>query len=87
LYRKEDLSMRKEKSGTVSEQENDSSETTKVTRTTVFLTDVLNYNLDLLALKTNLPKGEHVRRAIAEYLERQGLNPHKKPKVTITYGA
>jgi hypothetical protein len=58
----------------------------KIARTTVFLTEVLNDNLDALALTTGVPKGEHVRRAISDYIGKQeGFNPHRKPKVTVSY--
>lgn len=56
-----------------------------VTRTTIFLTEALNDNLDALALTTGEPKGVIVRKAVSEYLKKQGMQPHKKPKVSVSY--
>lgn len=56
-----------------------------VTRTTVFLPNVLNENLTCLALQNDVPKAEIVRQALAEYMQKKGIKPDKKPKITITY--
>jgi hypothetical protein len=78
--------MRKEKALNVSGGDNGYETGGKVARTTIFLTEVLNDNLDALALTTGVPKGEHVRRAITDYIGKQeGFNPHKKPKVRVSY--
>jgi hypothetical protein len=37
-------------------------------RTTVFLTDALNFHLDLYSLKTRRPKGQILRDALTQYL-------------------
>jgi hypothetical protein len=58
---------------------------TKFTRTTIFMTDVLNRNLDAFALTTGEAKGEIVRKAVSEYLEKRGFTPNKTPKITISY--
>jgi hypothetical protein len=57
----------------------------RITRTTVFLTDALDLNLEALALTTGMSKGEHVRRAVTQYLEGVGLEPNKKPKIMVSY--
>jgi hypothetical protein len=36
-------------------------------------------NLDLLALREGLPKGEIVRRVVAEHLREKGLQPYRMP--------
>jgi hypothetical protein len=59
--------------------------TKNVTRTTIFLTETLNDNLEALALTTGEPKGVLVRKAVSEYLKKQGMQPHKKPKVSVSY--
>ena len=59
--------------------------TKNVTRTTIFLTETLNDNLEALALTTGEPKGVIVRKAVSEYLKKQGMQPHKKPKVSVSY--
>ena len=55
-------------------------------RTTIFLTEVLDENLEVLALKFGDPKGVIIRRALSEFLENNGMQPHLKPIVSITYG-
>lgn len=59
--------------------------TKNVTRTTIFLTDALNDNLEALALTVGEPKGVLVRKAVSEFLKRQGMQPHRKPKVSVSY--
>jgi hypothetical protein len=59
--------------------------TKNVTRTTIFLTDALNDNLEALSLTVGEPKGVLVRKAVSEFLTRQGMQPHKKPKVSVSY--
>lgn len=59
--------------------------TKNVTRTTIFLTDTLNDNLEALALTTGETKGVIVRKAVSEFLKKQGMQPHKKPKVSVSY--
>ena len=48
-------------------------------RTTVFLPATMLRNLDLLALKQGVAKGEIVRRVIADYLRKNGLDPERMP--------
>jgi hypothetical protein len=57
----------------------------KVKRTTIFLTEVLDENLEALSLTSGEAKGEIIRRALSEYLRNQGMQPHKKPKVSVSY--
>lgn len=56
----------------------------KPARTTIFMTEALSFNLDLFALKSGKPKGEIVREAVTQYLEKAGLEPERKP-ATLTY--
>ena len=58
----------------------------KLSRTTIFLTSTLIQNLDALALKTGEAKGVILRKALAEYLKKEGLQPYAKPTVTVAYG-
>jgi Ribbon-helix-helix domain len=76
--------MPKEKRMNRSEQ-GEARQATKFTRTTIFMTDVLNHNLDAFALTTGEAKGEIVRKAVSEYLEKHGFTPNKRPKITISY--
>lgn len=77
--------MRKEKAIGVATSNGTLNGATKITRTTIFLTDVLNENLDALALTTGEPKGEIVRKALTEYIRNKGLEPDKKPKIRVSY--
>lgn len=62
------------------------SESNDARRTTIFLTEALNENLDALALITGRPKGEIVRQAVSEYIrQHKGFDPSKKPKITVSY--
>ena len=54
-------------------------------RTTVILTETLNFNLDLLALRSRRAKGELIREALAEYVKKQGLVPESVPSIEISY--
>ncbi len=83
LAKQEELNMRKERADSISSNGNTAAP--RVARTTVFLTDLLNENLDALALSTGLAKGELVRRALTQYITQEGLNPHKKPKIKVSY--
>jgi len=51
---------------------------------TIELPAELAANLTVLGL-THGSVEEHAVRAMAEYLERLGLNPHKMPKVEVSY--
>jgi hypothetical protein len=46
----------------------------KVTRTTVFLTEGLNFYIDVYVMQTGEPKGKVIREAIACYLESKGFS-------------
>ena len=76
--------MRKEKAGSVATN-GEFNGVPRITRTTVFLTDVLNENLDALALTTGEAKGEIVRKALSEYMEKKGMQPDKRPKIKVSY--
>jgi Ribbon-helix-helix protein, copG family len=54
-------------------------------RTTVFLTEILDDNLEALALTSGESKGVIIRRALSEHLTKQGMKPHLKPHVSISY--
>ena len=55
----------------------------KVLRTTIFLTDVLDHNLDLLALETGKPKGELIRDGIARVLRDYQYSPDQKAVFSV----
>ena len=50
-------------------------------RTTLVLSEKLNFALEIYAFKTGTPKGEIVRTAIRNYLMEKGINPSKIPKM------
>jgi len=81
--------MRKEKSSAVAAGSNDFHSLepgAKIARTTVFLTETLNENLDALALVSGRPKGEIVREALSEFIGKQkGFDPKRKPKIVVSY--
>lgn len=55
-------------------------------RTTVFLPDALEFNLDLAALRTGRPKSEIIRDALAMYLETEfQQKPYLKPEIELKY--
>ncbi len=55
-------------------------------RTTVFLPDALEANLDIAAFQTGRPKADIIRDALAEYLrEKLEMEPYIRPKITISY--
>ncbi len=55
-------------------------------RTTIFLTDVLNMNLDALSLTANKAKGFIVRVAISIYMVRQTeMHPFRRGTINISY--
>jgi 5S rRNA maturation endonuclease (ribonuclease M5) len=56
-----------------------------VKRTTVYLTEILDENLEALSLTSGDAKGVIIRRALSEHLKNQGMQPHKKPKVSVSY--
>jgi predicted transcriptional regulator len=49
-------------------------------RVSFFLDDDLEAGLEALKRKVGIPKAEAIRRAIAEYLERQGVGTDSKPE-------
>jgi hypothetical protein len=54
-------------------------------RTTVLLPIPLNVNLELFALKTGEPKGEVIRKALTEYLGKNGFEPTRLPEITYRW--
>jgi Ribbon-helix-helix protein, copG family len=57
-----------------------------LTRTTIFLPDEMDQNLDCLALMTGESKATIVRLALAKYMkETYGYDPYKKPKITVSH--
>lgn len=54
-------------------------------RTTIFLPDVLDENLDCLSLQTGESRATIVRLALAQYMLQQGYDPYKKPKITVSH--
>ncbi|MGH9828185.1 MAG: hypothetical protein ACREDR_33595 [Blastocatellia bacterium] len=54
-------------------------------RTTLVLPLTLDQNLEGYALTVGVPKGELIKRVLTEYLKEKGLQPHKRPKVAISY--
>lgn len=59
--------------------------TKSVKRTTVYLTEILDENLEALSLTSGEAKGVIIRRALSEHIKNQGMQPHKKPKVSVSY--
>lgn len=56
-----------------------------MTRTTIFLPVVMDQNLDVLRIQTGDAKAVLVRRAIHDLLKRHGLEPYKKPNLSVAY--
>jgi predicted transcriptional regulator len=54
-------------------------------RTTIFLSTALKRNLDLLSIMRKEPKAEIIRRALSEYLKKEGLEPDQDPQIQICY--
>lgn len=52
-------------------------------RTTIFMTETLSHNLDLLALETGKTRAELVRDGIAYILEKHGYPADQKVTFTI----
>lgn len=60
--------------------------TSQPTRTTIVIPAHLDQNLTACSMIEGRPKNEVIQEAIAYYLEKaKGLQPDKKPDVTITY--
>jgi hypothetical protein len=60
--------------------------TTRNTRTTLVIPETLDQNLELYAVKAGLPKGEVIKRVLAEFLTKQGFQPDKHPKsIDVSY--
>jgi hypothetical protein len=60
----------------------------ELTRTTLFLGENLNRNLDLLAIQKGISKGELIRDVMAQHLISQGFDPHRRPtRVNVEYAA
>jgi hypothetical protein len=56
------------------------------TRTTLVLPLALDQNLELFAVQKGLPKGEIIKRVLAEYLKKEGLQPDKRPRtISVAY--
>jgi hypothetical protein len=54
-------------------------------RTTIFLPEILDENLEAYSLTSGDAKSVIIRRALLEHLKSQGMQPHKKPKVSVSY--
>lgn len=54
-------------------------------RTTVLLPIPLNVNLELFSLKTGESKGEIIRKALSEYLEKNGFDPTRLPEISYRW--
>jgi predicted DNA-binding protein len=52
-------------------------------RTTIFLTSVMDHNLDLLALETGKPKGELIREGISKVLTEHEYRVDQKATFTV----
>jgi hypothetical protein len=60
--------------------------TGRTTRTTIVLPETLDQNLELFSVRVGLPKGEIIKRVLAEYLKKEGLQPDKRPKsIQVSY--
>ena len=72
----------------VKKVETDNTQAVSRPRTTVFLPDALEFNLDLAALRTRRPKAEIIREALAKYLrEELKMEPDKEPEITLSYAS
>jgi predicted DNA-binding protein len=56
-----------------------------VARTTIFLTDVLDHNLDLLCLESGRPKGDLIREGIERVLVEHGYDPKVKATLKVEH--
>jgi len=60
----------------------------ELTRTTIFLTENLSRNLDLLAIQEGKSKGELIREVMSRYLREHGFHPDRRPaRVNVEYAA
>lgn len=70
------------------EKNRKSKEAKAFTRTTIFLTQPLDFYLDYCAIREQRPKGELVREAVTEYLAAKGYkNLDRVPDLTSLAGA
>lgn len=55
-------------------------------RTTVFLSEIIDFNLDLASIMSGIAKGDIIRQAVEEHLKKKfGLSPEAKAKITVNY--
>jgi hypothetical protein len=57
----------------------------KVARTTAVVPEPLNQNWEAYAVTRGIPKNDVLVTALSTFLESEGMNPHKKPKLQISY--
>ena len=55
-------------------------------RTTIVLTEFLDYHISLLNVILRTPKNTVMREALETFVRKHGLDPHKAPKVTVRSG-
>jgi hypothetical protein len=78
----------KREKGTNIEAEPEASRSKVRPRTTVFLPEPLEFNLDLLALQTGRPKADIIRTALASYLRNEcNMDPTQKPQIELKYAS
>lgn len=68
-----------------SKQSNASGTQQKSVRVVLFVSPVMYKNLELFCLKTGQRKQVVVLKLLAQYLESQGFDPSRLPKVQFSY--
>lgn len=76
--------MKKERGSSLTPSSESKDHTPKPTRTTIFLNDVLDHNLDLLALQTGKHKGELIREGIRQVLQQHHYRPDQKASFHVS---
>ncbi len=61
------------------------SDASKTVRTSVVLPKTVDANLEVYVLRNGGSKGEVITKILAEFLEKEGYQPDKMPKVEISY--
>jgi hypothetical protein len=61
------------------------SNTTGSVRTSIVLPKTVDANLEVYVLRNGSSKGEIITRLLVEFLEKEGYQPFKMPKVEISY--
>jgi hypothetical protein len=57
----------------------------ELVRTSVVLPHVLDQNLVLWCTRRHVAKGQAIRMAIHKFLEAEGMQPEREPKIEFSY--